>query len=187
MALGLAELAAAVALGASPATVDFGAVQLGDAAHRLLRVQALSVVASGPGYSAALANGGVLIVFEPYELEEEIIGALRLKTRSGVVKVALRGHGIDTIRPSVEVETPRNAVAGRPVTIRFAATDNDLILTCTLLVRGHMIGRVVWPASSYRWHVPRTLRGRVRLTVVAVDSAGNRASVSSGTFAVRRG
>jgi hypothetical protein len=188
MAFGLAELAAAVALGygGSPATVDFGAVQLGDAAHRLLPVQALSVVASGPGYSAAVANGGVLIVFEPYELDEEVSGALRLKTRSGIVRIALRGHGIDTIRPSVEVETPRDAVAGRPLTIRFAATDNDLILRCTFFVRGRMIGRVVWPASSYRWHVPRTLRGRVRIAVVAVDRAGNRVSVSSGAFAVRR-
>jgi hypothetical protein len=181
-----AALLAAVLLpaGAPPASIDFGSVQLGDAAPHTLRVQALGAAVSGAGFSAARTPSGVLIVFEPYELDEEATGALTLRTLSGVVRVKLRGRGIDTVPPSVAVETPRAAGAGRPLTIRFAATDNDLVTTCTLEVRGRVIGRLDWPASTFRWKVPTGLRGSVRITVIADDRAGNRASATSKAFAV---
>ena len=168
--------------GAPPAPVDFGPVQLGDAAMRTLRVQALGVAVSGAGFSAARTPRGVLIVFEPYELHEEVSGALTLRTRSGVVRIALNGHGVDTVRPGVAVSVPRVARAGRPLTIHFAATDNDLVATCTLIVQGHVVDRRLWPATTFRWPVPPTLRGRVRIGVIAVDRAGNRASATSSTL-----
>ncbi len=110
---------------------------------------------------------------------------LTLRMRSGLVRIALRGHGIDTIPPGVAVETPRGAPAGRPLTIRFAATDNDVVSTCTIEVEGHVIGRLSWPASTFRWLVPNELRGAVRITVIAVDRAGNRASATSRSFLIR--
>jgi hypothetical protein len=97
----------------------------------------------------------------------------------------LHGHGIDTIRPVVTVETPRSARAGHALTIRFAATDNDLVRSCTLRVAGRVIARLRWPASAFRWRVPAGLDTRTRVTVVAVDRAGNRTSAASRAFAVR--
>jgi hypothetical protein len=182
-----AALLAAVLLplGAPPASIDFGPVQLGDAAPHTLRVHALGVAVSGAGFSAARTPSGVLILFEPYELDEEATGALTLRTRSGVVRIKLRGLGIDTVPPGVEVATPRAARVGRPLTIRFAATDNDLVTTCTIKFRGHVIGRLGWPASAFRWLVPTGLRGPARITVIAVDRAGNRASATTAPFAIR--
>jgi hypothetical protein len=181
-----ALLAAALLVpGAPPASINFGSVELGDAASYLLRVPALAATASGPGFSATSTHGGVLIVFEPYELDEEATGTLTLRMRSGLVRIALRGHGIDAIPPSVAVKTPHAARAGRPLTIHFAATDNDLVSTCTLKVEGHVIGRLSWPASTFRWLVPTGLRGSVRISVIAVDRAGNRASATSSAFPIR--
>ena len=179
-------LAAALLVpGAPAASIDFGPVELGGAAHRLLRVSALDVSASGAGFSATRAKGGVLIVFEPYELGEQAIGTLTLKTASGLVRIRLRGHGIDTIPPSVTVETPVTATAGRPLQIRFAASDNDLVSTCTLKVDGHTVGRLLWPASTFRWLVPAGTRGPIRITVVAVDRAGNHASATTKPVPIR--
>ena len=168
----------------APASIDFGAVQLGAAALHRLAVPALGVSASGAGFSATRTARGVLIVFEPYELEEEAAGTLTLRLPSGVEHIALHGHGIDTIAPGVSVETPHSARAGRSLTIRFAATDNDLVRTCTLTVAGRLIARLPWPASTFRWSVPAGLGPRARITVVAVDRAGNRAVATSRTFAV---
>jgi hypothetical protein len=47
------------------------------------------------------------------------------------------------------------------------------------------MARVGWPASSFRWIVPADLIGPVRVTVVAVDRAGNRAAATSRPFAIR--
>jgi len=170
---------------APPASIDFGPVELGHAALRTVRVSALGATASGTGFSATRIDGGALIVFEPYELDEEATEALTLKTGSGVVRIALRGHGIDTIPPRVTIETPRVASAGRPLQIHFDATDNDLVSTCTLKVGGHVIGRLAWPASTFRWLVPTGLRGPIRITVGAADRAGNHASATTRTFPIR--
>jgi hypothetical protein len=177
--------AALVVPGSPPASIDFGAVQLGGAAARTIRLRAVDVAASGVGFSAARTRAGILVVFEPYELGEEVTGTLTLRMRSGLVRIALHGHGIDTVPPAVDVHTPRGAVAGRALTIRFAATDNDLVSTCTLEVRGQVMARVRWPASRFRWTVPAGLIGPVRVTVVAVDRAGNRAAATSRPFAIR--
>ena len=181
-----ALLAAALLVPAGlPASIDFGAVQLGGAALRRVAVPALAVSVSGAGFSATRTAHGVLIVFEPYELHEQATGTLTVRTAAGVVRVVLHGHGIDTIPPVVTVETPRAARAGRFMTIRFAATDNDLVRSCTLTVAGRVIARLPWPASSFRWRVPSALGAHTHVTVVAVDRAGNRTSVTSGAFAVR--
>ena len=181
-----AVLAAAMLVsGAPPASINFGSVQLGGAARHVLRVPALAAAASGAGFSATSAPKGVLIVFEPYELDEEATGTLTLRTGSGLVRIALRGHGIDTIPPSVTVKTPHAARAGRWLTIHFAATDNDLVSACTLKVEGHVVGRLSWPASTFRWQVPTGVRGSVRISVTAVDRAGNRASATSSAFPIR--
>ena len=181
-----ALLAAAMLIPAgAPARIDFGPVELGGAALHRLAVPALAVSVSGAGFSATRTAHGVLIVFEPYELHEEVTGTLTLRLQSGIVRVALHGHGIDTIAPVVSVETPRAARAGRPLTIRFAATDNDLVRSCTLTVRGRVIAHLPWPASAFRWRVPGGLGAHARVTVVAIDRAGNRASATSGAFAVR--
>lgn len=182
-----AALLAAVLLvpSAPPASIDFGAVQLGAAAQHMLRVSALDATASGAGFSATRTHGGVLIVFEPYELDERATGTLTLKTHAGLVHIALRGHGIDTIPPRVTVETPQAAYAGRPLAIRFNATDNDLVRTCTLEVGGKVIGRVSWPASRFRWLVPTRLHRPIRITVVAVDRAGNHGSATTKAFPIR--
>jgi hypothetical protein len=169
----------------APASIDFGAVQLGGAALHRLAVPALAVSASGAGFSATRTEHGVLIVFEPYELHEQVTGKLTLRTAAGVMRIALRGHGIDTIPPVVTVATPRAARAGQTLTIRFAATDNDLVRSCTLTVAGRVIARLPWPASAFRWRVPTGLGARTRITVIAVDRAGNRTSVTSRAFALR--
>jgi hypothetical protein len=92
---------------------------------------------------------------------------------------------MDTIPPRVTVETPHAARAGRLLTIHFAATDNDLVEACTLSVDGRPIGRVSWPASTFRWHLPAGRGGVVRITVTAVDRAGNRAAAVSTTRTIR--
>jgi hypothetical protein len=140
----------------------------------------------GAGFSATRTHRGVLIVFEPYELHEQAKGALTLETRSGPVRIALRGHGVDTIVPRVTVETPRGAAAGRPLTIRFAATDNDLVRSCSIEIAGRAVAHSLWPVSTFRWQVPRGLRGRITIRVVAIDRAGNRGSATSGAFSIRR-
>ena len=181
-----ALLAAALFVpGVPAASVDFGPVQLGGAASHLLRVSALEARASGAGFSATRTRAGVLIVFEPYELGEQATGTLTLKTASGLVRIRLLGHGIDTIPPRVTVETPVAATAGRPLQIRFEATDNDLVSTCTLKVDGKTVGRRPWPASSFRWLVPARTRGPIRITVVAVDRAGNRGSATTKPVPIR--
>jgi len=186
-----ALLAAALFLPAAPAlpanpprAIDFGPVQLGGAAHHTVAI-AGGVSASGAGFSATETARGVLVVFEPYELDEIAAGTLTVRTPTGVVRVALRGRGVDTIRPRVTVATPRFARAGRPLTIRFAAVDNDLVRICTLTVAGRVVARLPWPVSAYRWQVPRTVGSRMRVTVTAIDRAGNRGSATSRTFRVR--
>ncbi len=180
-----ALLAAALLVPAvAPASIDFGAIQLGGAALHRLAVPALGVSVSGAGFSATRTAHGVLIVFEPYELGEEAAGTLTLTLASGVEHIALHGHGIDTIAPRVSVETPRSARVGGSLTIHFAATDNDLVRFCTLRVAGHVIARLAWPASTFRWSVPTGLGPRARITVVAVDRAGNRAAATSRAFAI---
>jgi hypothetical protein len=169
-----------------PALIDFGPVQLGGAATQRVSLPALRLVASGAGFSAARTAGGILIVFEPYELREVATGSVRVRTRTGVVRIRLRGHGIDTIRPTVTVSTPHGVRAGSVVTIRFAASDNDLVRACTLRVGGRVIARLRYPASVYRWRVPSGLRARERITVVAADRAGNRRTATSRFFAVRQ-
>lgn len=171
---------------APPASIDFGPVQLGAAAPHTLRVSALAATASGAGFSATRTRTGVLIIFEPYELHEEATGTLTLETDAGLVRIALRGHGIDTIPPRVTIETPKAASAGRPLQIHFDATDNDMINTCTLKIGSHVIGRLLWPASTFRWNVPTRARGPIRITVVAVDRAGNHASATTRAFPVRQ-
>lgn len=182
-----ALLAAALLVPSAPvASIDFGPVQLGGAASHMLRVSALDATASGAGFSATRTQGGVLIVFEPYELGEQATGTLTLKTGSGLMHIRLFGHGIDTIPPRVAVQTPKAATAGRPLEIRFDATDNDLVSTCTLKVDGQIIVRLAWPASTFRWLVPTGLRGPLRFTVVAVDRAGNHASATTRQVPIRR-
>jgi hypothetical protein len=95
----------------------------------MLRVSALAATASGAGFSATRTRAGVLIVFEPYELGEQATGTLTLSTASGLTRIRLLGRGIDTIPPGVTVETPVAATAGRPLQIRFDATDNDMVST----------------------------------------------------------
>ena len=167
---------------APPGSIDFGPVQLGGAAHRTLAVPAGAVAVTGAGFSATAVSGGVLVVFEPYELHEQVTGTLTVQTRTGRVRVALHGHGVDTIAPTVSVATPRTVRAGERVTIHFEANDNDLVRTCELLVDGRAIARLPWPASTYRWRVPAGLGARARITVVAVDRAGNRGRATSGVL-----
>jgi hypothetical protein len=183
-----AALLAAILLAPSgpPASIDFGSVQLGGAARHMLRVAALDANASGAGFSATRTRGGVLIVFEPYELHERATGTLTLRTSSGLVRVRLLGHGIDTIPPRVTVETPAAASADQTLTVHFDATDNDLVRTCTLMVNGHVIGRLRWPASTFRWRIPTGLRGPIRITVDALDRAGNHATATTSAVQIRR-
>jgi len=169
-----------------PALIDFGPVQLGGAATQRVSLPALGLVAAGAGFSAARTAGGILIVFEPYELHEVVTGSVRVRTRNGVFRIRLRGHGIDTIRPTVTIATPTGVRAGSFVTIRFAASDNDLVRVCTLRIGGRVIARLRYPASTYRWRVPAGLRAHERITVVAVDRAGNRRAATSGAFTVRQ-
>jgi hypothetical protein len=185
MSRGMLLAAALLLPAAPPASIDFGSVQLGGAASRRLAVPALAVTASGAGFSAARIAGGVLIVFEPYELHEEVAGRLTLRMQTGLVRIALHGRGIDTLLPAVSVETPHAVRAGRTLTLRFTASDNDLVRTCTLAAGGHRIARLPWPVSTFRWHVPRGLGGRARITVVAVDRAGNRGTATSRTFTIQ--
>ena len=185
-----AALPAAVLLvvaGPPPASIDFGSVELGSAARQSFAVRASAASASGAGFSATRTAGGVLVVFEPYERGEEATGVLTLSMRSGLVRVALRGRGIDTRAPAVTVVTPRTASAGRVLTIHFAATDNDLVRRCSLELAGHVIASVTWPATAFRWFVPRALHGRIRLTVSVVDRAGNHASASTKEFPISMG
>ncbi len=160
----------------APGPVDFGRVQLGTAASRLLAVPAVAVHASGAGFSATLARGGVLVVFEPYEPREEERGVLVLTLRTGTRRVALRGAAVDTIAPTVTLHAPAAVRAGSAATVRFDASDNDLVRTCTLAVDGRVVARIAYPATGIRWRVPRGLRGVARLTLTAVDRSGNRAS-----------
>jgi hypothetical protein len=179
-----ALLAAALLVQAAPpASIDFGPVELGGASLHRLAVPALGVSASGAGFSATRTHGGVLVVYEPYELHEISTGLLVLRTASGVRRIALRGHGVDTVRPVVTIETPRGARTGRVLTLRFSASDNDLVKTCILSVAGHVIARLPWPASTFHWRVPAGLR-HTRVTVVAVDRAGNRGAATSRVFAI---
>jgi hypothetical protein len=177
--------AAALAAGPPPASLDLGAVQLGYAVRRVVRMHVLRAAASGAGFSVARTRGGVVVVFEPYELGEEAEGTLAVRTPSRLVRIALRGRGIDTLRPRVTVETPRAAFAGRALTLRFTAVDNDLVRSCTLSVGGRVVGRVGGPASAFRWRVPAGIGRHARVGVVAVDRAGNRASAVSRSFAIR--
>jgi hypothetical protein len=181
-----AALLAAVLLfpSAPPVSIDFGPVQLGGAARHVLHMSVLDATASGAGYSATRTHGGVLIVFEPYELHEQATGTLTLKTHAGLVQIALRGHGIDTIPPQVTIETPKAAHAGRRLRIHFDATDNDLVRTCTLEIGRHVIARLSWPATTFDWIVPTGRRGPLRITVVAVDRAGNHASATTRAFPI---
>ena len=185
MSRGILLAAALLVPTAPPASIDFGFVQLGGAASRRLTVSALAVTASGAGFSATRIAGGVLIVFEPYELHEQATGTLTLRTRTGLVRIALHGRGLDTLPPNVTVATPRGARVGRILTIHFTASDNDLVRVCTLEAGGHVIARLRWPVSTYRWRVPSGLGARGRITVVAVDRAGNRGSATSRAFAIQ--
>jgi hypothetical protein len=182
-----AVLAAALLVPAGPpASFDFGSVELGGAATHTLASTALGATVSGVGFSATRTARGVLIVYEPYELNEEARGTLTLKLPSGLVRVALHGRGVDTIPPTVTVDTPSAARAGRPLTIRFEASDNDLVTTCMLEIGGRVIARLPWPATAYRWTVPAHMSPRARITVIAVDRAGNRASATSRAFTIRQ-
>lgn len=173
-------LLAAVLL-APPRAVDFGAVQLGGAGHLRLSVPGRVASISGAGFSATRVPGGIYVVFEPYELREQVTGTLRLRTPHGLVRVALRGHGIDTRKPFVSVATPQPL--SRDVTIRFVASDNDLVRTCLLVANGRTIARLAWPATAYRWHVPAGVH-RARVTVVAIDRAGNRGRAMTRAFEI---
>lgn len=202
LALGLLAVSAPAAapppLRVGPARLDFGPVELGRAATRSITLSAAGAaplslrarVVAGPdgGFSAAFHPGGsatLVVVFEPYDLDQSK-GTLTIETRSGSVRVALRGRGIDTISPTVTVETPRRVAAGSPVTIRFAGTDNDLVRGYVLAVAGRVIGRVAGPETTFVWRVPAGFRGRTaRVTVTATDRAGNAATASSGLFAIR--
>ena len=182
MLVGGVALLLAAALGpAAPPPVDFGAVELGRAGVRMIAFAATAARATGAGFSATREGGRVLVVFEPYE-RDEARGTLRLRTRGRVLRVPLRGRGIDTIPPRV---TAAVVARGRVVTVRFAVTDNDLPAFCLLAAAGDAIGRVRWPATVFRWRVPAPTRGAVRITVTAIDRAGNRASTT--TAAVRVG
>jgi hypothetical protein len=169
-----------------PVSIDFGSVQLGGASVQRVNVSAVRAVASGAGFSATATRHGVVIVFEPYVLHEVAKGALKLRLVSGTVRIALRGRGIDTIPPVVTVETPRAARRGKMLTIRFAASDNDLVRSCTVEAAGRVLARLAWPVSSYRWQVPAGLGPVIRVRVTAVDRAGNRASATSRAFPVRQ-
>jgi hypothetical protein len=184
MSRGMLLAAALLLPAAPPASIDFGSVELGGAATHRLAIPALAVTASGAGFSAAQSAGGVLVVFEPYELHERADGTLTVRTRSGLVRIALHGRGIDTLRPNVTVATPSGARVGRTLTILFSASDNDLVQTCTLDVAGRVIARLPWPASTYRWRVPSGLGARARITVVARDRAGNRGVATTRVFAI---
>jgi hypothetical protein len=94
------------------------------------------------------------------------------------VHIPLRGHGIDTIAPTLSVATPHAPVAGRTLVVRFTAADNDLVEACTLAVEGRRVVRAPWPATSLRWRVPAAVRGAIRIVLSAVDRAGNVASVA---------
>jgi hypothetical protein len=169
-----------------PVSVDFGSVQLGGASVHRLSIPALHATASGAGFSATATGRGVVVVFEPYELREVAKGTLRLRLPSGTVRIALGGRGVDTIPPVVTVETPRATRVGRTLTIRFTASDNDLVRSCTVKVGGRVVARLPWPVSSYRWQVPAGLGHVTRVRVTAVDRAGNRASATSSAFPVRQ-
>jgi hypothetical protein len=158
--------------------VDFGAVQVGSAAFRTLPSPARIVSVSGVGFSAAASQRGVVVAYEPYEPGDTETGRLVLRIGSRIVHMPLRGHGVDTIAPTLSVATPRTAVGGRTLMIRFTAADNDLVAACALAADGRRVARVRWPATSLRWRVPATLRGAIRIVVSAVDRAGNVASVA---------
>jgi hypothetical protein len=158
--------------------VDFGAVQVGSAALRTLPSPAHVVSVSGVGFSATTSKRGVVLAYEPYEPGDTDTGRLVLRIGSRLVHIPLRGHGIDTIAPTLTVATPQAAGAGRTLVVRFAAADNDLVAACTLAVAGRGVVRVPWPATRLRWRVPAALRGAIRIVVSAVDRAGNVASVA---------
>jgi hypothetical protein len=158
--------------------VDFGAVQVGSAALRTLPSRARIVSVAGVGFSASSSPRGVVVVYEPYEPNEEGTGRLVLRIGSRLVHIPLRGHGIDTLRPSLAVMAPRTVIAGRALMIRFSAADNDLVATCVVAVNSRTTARLPWPVTSFRWLVPAGVRGAVRITVRARDRTGNTATVT---------
>ncbi len=158
--------------------VDFGTVQVGSAALRTLPAPARIVSVVGIGFSATSSSRGVVVVYEPYEPNENGTGRLVLRIGSRLVHIPLRGRGIDTLRPALTVFAPRTAVAGRALLIRFSAADNDLVAVCSVTVNGHAAARLRWPATSFRWLVPAGARGRVRIGVSARDRVGNTATVT---------
>lgn len=163
----------------APASIAFGSVQLGKAARHIVRVRPLAFAVSGAGFSAARTRDGVLVVFEPYEPEEQATGALVLRLHSGLRRIPLRGRGVDTLPPIVTVQADTAARGDRALRIHFAATDNDLVVAFTVAVPGQPLRRLSWPASNVRWRVPRTFHGTARVTVTAVDRVGNRASATT--------
>jgi len=158
--------------------VDFGAVQVGSAALRTLLSPARVVSVAGVGFSAADSSRGVVVAYEPYEPGDTDTGRLVLRIGSRVVHIPLRGHGIDTVAPTLSVTAPRAVGVGRTLVVRFTAADNDLVEACALAIDGRRVASAPWPATSLRWHVPAALRGAVRIVVSAVDRAGNVASVA---------
>jgi hypothetical protein len=180
--VGAVALLLAAALGplAPPPAIDFGAVELGRAGVRTLAVSADAARATGAGFSATAFTRGVLVVFEPYDLDD-VDGELLLQMPTGPVRVALHGRGVDTIAPRVALEAI--TTRGRTVTVRFSASDNDLVAACVLSAGGRELARSGWPSSTLRARVPGSARAP-RITVTAVDRAGNRAAA---TAAVRLG
>jgi hypothetical protein len=183
-----AALLAAILLAPSapPASIDFGSVQLGGAARHLLRVAALDANASGAGFSATRTRGGVLIVFEPYELHEKANRHAHAENefRTGAGQTARARH-----RHHPTPRNSRNAIrsvcrsyAHRP----FRCDRQRLVSTCTLMVNGHVIGRLRWPASTFCWRIPTGLRGPIRITVDALDRAGNHATATTSAVQIRR-
>ena len=165
-------LAAAFGTVAPPPAIDFGAVQLGRAGVRTIALRADEVDVHGAGYSATRTRGGVLVVFEPYE-REVVRGSLLVRAHGHSTRVALRGRGIDTLVPRLVVT--RAALRGGTLTVGYLASDNDLVSSCVLAVGNRVVGRARWPATSVRARVPRGARA-LRITLTAIDRAGNRAS-----------
>jgi hypothetical protein len=103
--------------------------------------------------------------------------------------------GPDTRAPHIAGVFPARAVHGKLARIAYWALDGRGRTAETIRIyrRSRVIATIrralgntnPFENTQVSWHVPRGVRGRLRVSVVSVDAAGNRSNVSWGRLVVR--